>query len=316
MEKIIYCGTFGSSLYGTSLPGSDKDYKQIHKSSLKEIVLKHSVDNIDKSTNRKTRNTSEDVDFESKELRQFILDCLNGQTYAYDMLFTPEHHWIESSPEWKDLITNRSKLLTKNIKPFIGYCKQMSIKYSQKADKLKSLNRIFEKLNSVNPKFSINDFFNKFPELLAIDFVSKYEKKTGKGEDLETYYGIVKGDYPGNRQIAEIIPAVELQIKNYGERVRKSLEDGSIDLKAYYHALRIAWELEDYLTTGEIVFPSKRVQTLIDIRLSKFSNDYVEKLISDEISRILLIPNNLPEADYEYWDNWIVDVYLNRKFEQ
>lgn len=115
MEQI-FKGIFGSRLYGTHNENSDYDVRQIHKSSLEEIILKKNLNNIPKEE-------GSEVDFESKELRIFINDCLYGQTYAYDLLFTPKNLWVSYSDIWNDIYENRHKLVTNNMKPFLAYCR-------------------------------------------------------------------------------------------------------------------------------------------------------------------------------------------------
>jgi predicted nucleotidyltransferase len=315
MDKIIYKGIFGSKLYGTSTPSSDNDFKQIHQASIESIVLGKSVDNINMSTNPKVRNTSDDIDFESKELRQFIKDSLGGQTYAFDMLFTPKKLWEYSTSTWRDLISHRDKLLTNNITPFIGYCRSQSMKYSLKGEKLNTLMLLRDKIlsNIDYAKMTVSLFFEKNPELTKLKYVRKYTKKLVSASSTkdEVYYDIVLTSTPGERQIAEVLPSINLQIKNYGTRSKEAMDNQGIDLKAYYHALRICWELEQYLTTGEIVFPCPKRDILLKVRLGEFSKDYVEHFIEDEIERVLKIENTLPNADYVYWDNWILNRYVS-----
>jgi predicted nucleotidyltransferase len=110
--KVIMKSIYGSHLYGTSTPTSDMDYKQIHMNPLDLILIGKDKGCFNQNTNNSGRNTKDDVDFESKELRTFIHDCLTGVTYAQDLLFTPDHLIMESSDLWKEIISLRHKLVT------------------------------------------------------------------------------------------------------------------------------------------------------------------------------------------------------------
>jgi len=103
--NILFKTKFGSHLYGTNTPKSDLDYKGIFVAPLDEIILGHSSsvvqDNSKKDKAFGERNEAGDIDIEYKELRQFIKDCLSGQTYALDMLFSPKDLWLNTSPEWE-----------------------------------------------------------------------------------------------------------------------------------------------------------------------------------------------------------------------
>ena len=79
--NIIFRTVYGSRLFGTHNENSDTDYKQIHKENLRNIVLKKDKDNVTKNTNARGKNTKDDVDDDSKELRQYIRDCLTGQPF-------------------------------------------------------------------------------------------------------------------------------------------------------------------------------------------------------------------------------------------
>ena len=334
MEKVIYRGIFGSQLFGTAIPTSDQDFRQIHKDALESIILRKSRDVFDQNTNNKGRNTSTDVDFESKELRTFIRDALMGQTYAFDLLFTPKHQWLEYDKTWLKMLKHREKLLTNNVMPFIGYVRNMSMTYSKKGTKLKVLRTIIDAMNvDGNFRQSASEFFDKHPELLQLEYVKSYKKalkgQSKKTENIhydgvisfdvdsdvptENYFDVVKSSFPGNRKLGEVFNALYGQADGYGERVNQAMEDGGIDLKAYYHALRITWELEEYLTSRKITLPAPKAPELLKIRLGEYSAEYVEKYITEEVDRVLQIPNNLPEPDIEFWDDFVVSVYLPKR---
>lgn len=292
---------FGSHLYGTANEKSDRDFKAIHKADLRSILLGKDKANITQATNAKTKNSSNDTDFESKELRTFIKDCLGGQTYAIDMLFTPNDLLLETSVIWNDILSKREKLVTKNTMPFICYCQGQATKYSKKGETLKELVYLNDILKS-----------NKFKYVK--DVVNHFQFKTGDTVKTthangEMYLVVGTSSYPYNRTIESVAASVQLKLDEYGDRALTAALDGA-DLKAFYHAYRICWELEEILTNGYLKFPSERVQTLRDIRAGKFTKDNLEKKLTDEIARVLELPNNLPEPDRDFWDDWITEEYL------
>ncbi|MCB0410534.1 MAG: nucleotidyltransferase domain-containing protein [Flavobacteriales bacterium] len=123
--KIIFKTLFGSHLYGTQTENSDKDYKAVYMADIQDILLKKDKDTIQENTKTGNhfgvRNTKDDIDCEYIELRKFLRDAMNGQTYALDMLFAPPMFWIEYDDVWEGIRENMGKLLSKNVKPFIGY---------------------------------------------------------------------------------------------------------------------------------------------------------------------------------------------------
>lgn len=303
--KLIYKGIFGSHLYGTNNENSDLDVKQIHQNSLEEIILKKAQNNIQK-------DERDEVDFESKELRIFINDCLYGQTYAIDLLHTPQNLWKEVSNTWLDIQKNRSKLVTKNMKPFIMYCRGQAGKYSKKGDKLNELIELKEILESVPSKNLLGYLFNENDQL-KFEHI-KIEKIYNTGSrNFETMLKVVESHHPFNRKISDVLKSINLKIDAYGDRSKKASQNKGIDLKAYYHAFRVAWEFEELLTTGELKFPSKRKDLMINMRTGVYTKDFLDHWITEEIERIESIENNLPEPDHKFWDNWLLEQYLKER---
>jgi hypothetical protein len=307
MKQIVKT-VFGSHLYGTSTPESDKDFKAVHMYSLSEIVLKKDKEHFDNSTNKKTKNTKDDIDFESYELRHFINSCLLGDTHCQNMIWTPENLILETSDVWEDLIQNRGKLKTNRMGSYIGYCSTMAKKYALKSEKLEVLYSIFGRLDSVTvPKMRIDEFFSHNEDLLLLEFTKKYYKQIGNGGEF--YFDIVSKTFPASRPVLEVKKVVCDMIEQFGERVKKAVADGKIDLKSYYHAVRVVFELEEMLNEGNLTFPNPRADFLLKIRNGEFEKKWIEHFLCDEIERVLKIPNNLPEPDFDFWNEWILDKY-------
>lgn len=309
MKQIVKT-VFGSHLYGTSTPDSDRDYKAVHAYSLSEIVLKQDKDHFDKNTNNHSKNSKDDIDFESYELRHFIKECLIGDTHCQNMIWTPEHLIVETSDVWEDLVANREKLKTNRMGSYMGYCSNMAKKYALKSEKLETLYIIKNSLETcfgTKPKMKIGEFFLENEELISLDFVSVYDKKIGNG--IEKYFDIVSKSFPSSRPICEVLKVVNDLIESFGERVKKAVADGKIDLKSYYHAVRVVFELEQLLTEGVLTFPNPRAAFLLKIRNGEFEKKWIEHFLFDEIERVCKIPNTLPEPDFKFWDDWILDYY-------
>lgn len=303
--EIIYNGVFGSHLYGVNNNNSDLDIRQIHKHSLEEIILKKVQNNIQK-------DEDSEVDFESKELRTFISSCLSGQTFSMDILFTPPNLWKEVSDTWLDIQKNRSKLVTKNMGSFVSYSRGQAGKYSKKGDKLNEIVELKEILEKHKPGDILGTVFG-IDDVLKFEHI-KIEKKynTGSKRD-ETMLKVVESHHPFNRKISDVLKSINLKIDSYGGRSKKASQNKGIDLKAYYHSFRVIWEYEELLTTGELIFPSKRKDLMINMRTGVYTKAFLDHWITEEIERIERIENNLPEPDHKFWDNWLLEQYLKGK---
>ena len=90
---------FGSHLYGTNTPDSDRDYKGVFLPTRREVLLGEIPKNITESTgNRYSKNGAGDVDTEMFSLHQFIKLAIDGQTVAFDMLHAPSEFILSGSP--------------------------------------------------------------------------------------------------------------------------------------------------------------------------------------------------------------------------
>lgn len=227
--EIIYLGTFGSHLYGTNVPSSDLDFQGVFKDSLRDIILGKSKGDIDESDKINQKNSAGDLDKKWKELRIFIRNCLQGQTYAMNMLFTPKNHWKQSSPIWEFIHENRHSLVSNNIKPFISYCREQSLKYSAKGDKIKTLDEIIKRIESYGKKSTVSNFFDDNLDLLQLKHMDRYTKilgKAGTKQGSEDYFDVVRSSCPGNRMLDELLRNVKGQYSGYGERAKKAMEYG------------------------------------------------------------------------------------------
>lgn len=326
-NRVLFKSIYGSHLYGTNTPSSDMDLKQIHMNPTDVLLTGKYSGCFNQNTNAKGKNTSEDVDFESKELRHFIKEALSGQTYAIDLLFTPDHLILETSDIWGEIRDNRHLLVSNNIKPFIGYVESQAAKYSAKGDKIKELDAFINAVKDfeVRTTTTLGEIVAKV-DISGFKYFS-VQKKTHPGEVYEgdpSSSVFLEEDYlygpncsfPMNRRFGEVYPVLVEKRKSYGKRAEEAAKNDGLDLKAYYHALRIIWQLEDYMTNLKLEFPSPRVHHLIDIRSGKYTKGYIEDWIAVEIERVLQLPNNLPEPNYEFWNDWLMVQYMKQAHQQ
>lgn len=309
MRHTLVKTVIGSRLYGTNTPDSDWDFQSVHWATIEELCSAHVKLDINTSTNTETKNTKDDIDDKSKELRAFVRDILSGQTYAIDLIHTPRNLILETSDVWEELISLKSKLTTNKIQAFVGYCTTMAAKFSDKSEKLLELKAIESHLKKFDSGKTLQDALETF-DFTGFKYLERITKLHKAGH-TEEYLMMPYASFPLNRKIAPTLGPIQMRIGQFGKRSEDAAAAGGVDLKAYYHAMRVAWQLEDYLTTGELLFPSKRVGELINIRNGVYSRDYIDSWIDSELDRILKIPNDLPDPDLTFWNNWLNEKYLH-----
>jgi RNA repair pathway DNA polymerase beta family len=308
--KTIY----GSHLFGLDTPDSDKDYKGIFQASIEDIILRRDLKTINESTNSSyTKNSNHDVDIEFKELRTFITDCLAGQTYALEMLFTPPEFILESSPTWEFIQSNRAKLVPNDLQPFIGYAFSQSSKYSLRGVRLIELERLIKWFQVQDPNVRLGSIIDKL-EMSDYTFTQTYKHKlklqNHPNEERLCCLGMI---FQYNKPIKECLPTMLKRQDQYGSRSETNKDNGGVDWKAYSHAFRLMYEWEQLLTTGGLTFPTPNRDYVLGVKLGKCGIEETQDNLFEEFARISKIPNNLPEPDIEFWNKWLVDIYIVSK---
>ena len=173
MQKLFSC-LFGSRLYGTQTPTSDRDIKHIVLPDLNQLLLGRSVENKVKKTNTEhnVRNGADDVDEEFIPLQVFAKHFIEGQTYAIELAFAIDGDHAEQTlwaydptdpsyiqNSFNDFVVSRvesacvsefltghnfykfvkelrEKFLTSNIKAMMGYVVNQASLYSFKGERL------------------------------------------------------------------------------------------------------------------------------------------------------------------------------------
>jgi len=318
-KKVIFKTKFGSHLYGTNTPNSDLDYKGIFMESLDNIVLnrasKTMFENVE-NKNESGRNTNEAVDCEWIELRKFIDDCIGGQTYALDMLFSGSNKelGIEIANDiWFDIVRNRDKLLSKDVKPYIGYCRQQATKYGLKGSRLGELIRLLEWLKTLPPQSQLIEHIDLF---VQSEFVWREQKEilVGGKPLKQDFLVVLEKRFPINLIVKRMIESLDSIFAKYGSRAKEAEQNNGIDWKAISHAFRCMFQLKELAQTGQIVFPLKDAEFLKEVKMGKIDwkicNEQLYELMEETIKDVEF-SNMLPDkVDREFWDKWIINKYL------
>lgn len=318
--NILFKTLFGSHLYGTDTEKSDKDYKGIFLASLDDIILKqdkHVIYDCTKNSAAGYRNSPDDIDIEYKELREFLREAMAGQTYALDMLFSNKALWITNSPEWEFIIQNRSKLLSKNVQPFLGYIRQQTAKYGLKGARLAELQRVLKYFEQLPEKDLIGDHIKG---LELSEFVRVYEVTNERPNGLpaltETYLKVLGKKFQLKTQIQHIIRPLRKFDEEYGGRSRMAAKNEGVDWKAVSHAFRCSYQLIELATHQEIVFPLKEAEFLKQVKTGQIPwlelQDKLTELMDKSFKALESSP--LPkEPDKEFWHKFIIQTYAKNR---
>ncbi|ADM80099.1 hypothetical protein phiAS5_ORF0256 [Aeromonas phage phiAS5] len=311
--KTMMKTVFGSHLYGLSTPTSDRDYKGIFIPTKREIIL-GGREVYNESTGGKGKNGADDIDTEMMSLRQFIKLASKGETMCIDMLHS--NQLLETSPYWEVIQQNRSMFYTTRMDAFLGYCRKQATKYGVKGTRLAALERVMTVISNI-PQSDMNYRLRYFVDRLPTDeFTFSGTEVSRTGETVE-FYEVLGRKYLYGIKITEFIQQVQKIWEEYGDRAKRAKEEVGVDWKALSHAIRGGEQLLEIYRTGDLKFPLKHREFILDVKLGKRSlvdevNPYLEQLMNDVEKEVVIARKNgmRETVNREYWDDFVYEVYL------
>lgn len=294
--KILVKAVAGSHLFGTNTETSDKDFKGIFLPEADDILLGKFDQTIHNHTNSIVgqKNTKDDVDIEFYSLDKFLKMLYQGQTVAWELLFTPDEMILEKHPLWDEIRKETPKFLNKRVDAFIGYCKQQAHKYGIRGSRMNTLETVltilrpymYLKVKSVNNGYvncehasdkTLGDIlFDDYDKIIKLEHTERTPDKNGK--DLIHICGKKFGL---DTNLQYVVQPLQKYYDEYGERSRKAKENEGIDWKALSHAVRVCMQAYSLLNNHTILLPMdpRQVEVLKDIKAGKFTFDIVADLI-------------------------------------
>jgi hypothetical protein len=277
--KILVKAIAGSHLFGTNTPSSDMDYKGIFLPEASDILLgKFNQVIHDHTNNSGNKNTKDDIDIEFYSLDKFLTMLYQGQTVAWELLFTPDSMILEKHPLWDEIRAAAPLLVNKRVDAFVGYCKQQSHKYGTRGSRLNSLEIVLSYLDT-----NVDHGDNRLREvdlspLLNLEHVEMIKDTNGK--ELFVVCGKKFGlDTP----VSYVEKPLKLYYDTYGERSKQARLNQNVDWKALSHAVRVCMQAISLLNTGKIMLPMhpSQVTLLKGIKKGDLTFDVVSNLIEE-----------------------------------
>jgi hypothetical protein len=211
-------------------------------------------------------------------------------------------------------------LVSKNLRPFVGYARSQAQKYSLKGERLRTLDHFIEDIKILLDEKNVTREGRLQPS--AFCNLQDYYRDA-EGARLWTEHTInmdvchieICGKSFGETTPLKLWLAPLLQLRGrYGGRSQQAKEDKGIDLKAMYHAVRITSEMNEILATGNLTYPRPEAPLLLDIRNGKLTN----REVGDLIDRLICTGDELFETstlrerpDDEWLDEWMLYAQAN-----
>lgn len=292
--KVLVKAVAGSHLFGTNTEKSDHDYKGVFLPTADDILLgKFDQTRNQKTNNTNNKNTKDDVDIEFYSLDKFLKMLYQGQTVAWELLFTPDEMILEKHPLWDEIREATPLLINKNVDAFIGYCSQQAHKYGIRGSRMNTVETVIKYLKEVPDYHPLSQIC--LDGILTLEHVEMIEDKNGKA--LLTVCGKKFGL---DTKLQYIIQPLEKYFQEYGDRSRLAKENKNIDWKALSHAVRVCMQASSLLLNGKIELPMSEynVRTLKYIKNGEYSFKAVCELIEQYQTQLLKDQkiSTLPEA--------------------
>jgi hypothetical protein len=291
----------GSHLYGTNTETSDRDYKGVFLPAGRDILLNRIPSVIDKGTGvQNEKNTKDDIDDQSFNIQKFIAMVSSGDTVGTEILFAPEASILHRDPLWDMVMLHKDYMINKQCKGFVGYCQRQAAKYGIKGSRMAACKGIVELLDS---KLATHGYGAKLAEIgeELNEFCATHEfaemVPVNQQSGVALYHlDVVDRKVPVSGTIKQAFDIYSKVFANYGDRTRAAMDNKGIDWKAVSHAIRVAGQAKELLSTGHITFPRPDAPFLLEVKQGKHDYNDIAPLLErmveevDEASRASSLP--------------------------
>lgn len=308
--------TFGSHLYGTATPQSDRDEKGVYEPYIEDLILgkAQGILSFKRAKEAGEKNTADDFDLEFISLQKFIKLACEGQMVAIDMLHAKPEMILSTSTTWEMLRSLRSSFYSKGMGAFVGYAMRQAAKYGVKGSRLACAKAWLGLLQEHTGK--------RMSEVVQIaveqwpDGHPAWEHATVYPQPDNTTVCLlaVGKQFTSNAKAAHYASSMQLFVDEYGARARAAEESEGVDWKAMSHAIRASEQAIAILSGSPLLLPFEPAlaQHLVDIKLGRLKFRPVLEELETNMDKVkaLSAVSNLPERiDPAKFDSLILNCY-------
>ncbi len=313
--KTVVKMLFGSHVYGTNVPESDKDYKEVYIPDARSILLQKASRNISRSTKEVVteKNKASDIDIESFTYHGYLKLLLENQTVAIDMLFIPQEFYTICDPTWTYIVENKDKLLSRKVTPFMGYCRRQANKYGIKGSRVNAVSKIVSLLEKFNPTDKLYVYLDSIRGFVDTTEHTKLVFPDNQVNPI-LHLEVCGRRVPTTIKVKEALKVYDLIWKEYGKRARQAANNDGIDWKALMHAVRVIEQTKELMLHKTITYPRPEADYLKLIRTGKVSFEEVQEVIETGIEEVefLEATSNLPKEPHKDWVEELICIIYRR----
>ncbi|MCB1466569.1 MAG: nucleotidyltransferase domain-containing protein [Rhizobiaceae bacterium] len=311
---------FGSHLYGTSTPASDFDFKSVFIPDARDILLGRAKGSISEKRPKAEgeKNYAGEVEEEAFSLQKYLQLLAQGQTVALDVLFAPDDAVVEGTAphvEWREIVRNRHRLITKKSAAFVGYCRQQANKYGIKGSRVAAAREALAVLamwDACHPNMKLATAHDHIVNACTKHEHMIIEDIKHPNGTCQTFWNVCGRKLPYTNTIRSAHSIVERLVNEYGHRALQAESNQGVDWKALSHAVRVANQAIELLETGHVTFPLPNAQHILNIKLGRLPYQEVAAEIEAKLELVeaAAAKSTLREEPDQQWiDDFVAKVY-------
>lgn len=286
-EKNIIKIIHGSTLYGTSTPASDVDYKEVFIPSARDILLQRVKSGRSNSPDKDpgAKNQPGDVDVQSFSVGKFLDMISGGDIIGCEILFAPNEFVLQKTDEFDFIRKHSDVFLTKNVMGYVGYCRKQANKYGIKGSRVAAVRGLVELLTPHFEKNSLEKVGSAWEEVIEYVKATEHcsiEMIESNGVE-EEYISCCSKKVPRTFSFKEAYRIYKRQLDEYGHRALAAERNEGIDWKAMSHAVRVGEQAIELLNDRILKFPRHNCKELLSIK----SGEVPYAKVAERLERIL-----------------------------
>ena len=296
---LLFLTLFGSTLYGTATPGtSDMDVRGIFLPSPESLAVNKAPKSLHFSTgNHDRRNAAEDVDIDLWSVQHWLLHLLpSGDTGALDVLFAPSNEacTLFRNPVLDTVFASPLRLVdTGNGRAYAEYSLGQAKKYGIQGSRVGALKAVRSWLQTHCPNPQPSSRLGTYLDDLAASYTDNRFCFVIPVHDERALH-LCGRLHMASIRMEEFARRVEADMKRYGARAEEAERNQGLDCKALSHALRALDQMEEFLQTGNIVFPLRTREHLISVKEGRYSWQELEPQILDRLAAVDALRTSAP----------------------
>ncbi len=274
-NKIIQI-MVGSNLYGTVMRDSDVDYMGIFMPNEEYVVGLQRVNEVDlsiKSKKEDGRNDSEAIDDKFYEFRQYLTKAIECNPNILELLFVNDDNIKFINSIGNELLNNRHLFPWKGLaQKFLGYSFSQKHKMRIRTEHYGSIKAAHEYFTEFLSEDLAHDTLRDRRKLLTVLFVERFKPEFMT--EKQNHFNLGDLSIQKSLQLVKVKAMVDARFSKATNR-KGLMEKYGFDTKFGSHLVRLMLEGQELLETGELVFPLKESQLILDIKLGKYPMEEV-----------------------------------------